>query len=177
MRRLLDGLYAAAAGLAALAVFTIFALMIGASVGRLLDWQVGWINDVVSWLCAAAAFLAMAHSFKFGDFVRVTLLLERLAAPRRRGFEVGALGVAALGIGYLAWWAAAYTWESYRFNDIANNMVAIPMWIPQLSFVVGALLFFVAVVDELFVVLGGGTPTYVRLVAERHARGDFSEDL
>jgi TRAP-type C4-dicarboxylate transport system permease small subunit len=177
MRRLLDGLYAAAAALAALAVLAIFVLMIGASVGRLLDWRVGWVNDVVAWLCAAAAFLAMAHAFKFGDFVRVTLLLERLSSAPRRGLEVAALASAALAIGYLAWWAARYTWESYTFGDIANNMVAIPMWIPQLSFVLGAALFLLAVLDELLCVLRGAKPSYVRLVEERHARGDFSEDL
>ncbi len=177
MRRALDILFDGAAALAALTVAAIFALMIGASVGRLLDWRVGWVNDVVSWLCAAAAFLGMAHSFKNGDFVRVTLLLEQLSPPRRRGFEIAALSLAALGIGYLAWWAARYTWESYQFNDIANNMVAIPMWIPQLSFVFGAFLFLLAVVDELVIVLRGAKPTYERLVEERHARGDFSEDL
>jgi len=53
----------------------------------------------------------------------------------------------------------------------------VPMWIPQMTFVVGALLFFVAVIDELVLVLTGGKPTYVRLVEERHARGDFSEDM
>ena len=177
MRRWLDGLFAAAAALAALTVLAIFVLMIAASVGRLLEWRVGWVNDVVSWLCAAAAFLAMAHAFKHGDFVRVTLLLEKLSPTLRRGFEVASLAVAAVAIGYLAWWAARYTWESYQFNDIANNMVAIPMWIPQLSFVFGALLFVMAVVDELVIVLRGAKPTYVRLVEERHARGDFSEDL
>ena len=177
MRQFLDRLFAAAAALAALCVLAIFVLMIAASVGRLLLWQVGWVNDVVSWLCAAAAFLAMAHAFKHGDFVRVTLLLEALRPAPRRAFEVASLAVASIGIGYLAWWAARYTWESYTFNDIANNMVAIPMWIPQLSFVFGAALFLLAVVDELVVVLRGGKPTYVRLVEERHARGDFSEDL
>ena len=177
MRRALDTLFGAAAALAALTVLTIFVLMVGASVGRQLDWRVGWVNDVVSWLCAAAAFLGMAHAFKHGDFVRVTLLLEQLSAAWRRRLEVVALLVAALGIGYLAWWAARYTWESYTFNDIANNMVAIPMWIPQMSFVIGAALFLLAVLDELWLVLSGGKPTYVRLVEERHARGDFSEDL
>jgi TRAP-type C4-dicarboxylate transport system permease small subunit len=177
MRRSLDGLYAAAGALAALTVAAIFVLMIGASVGRLLQWRVGWVNDVVSWLCAAAAFLAMAQAFRHGDFVRVTLLLEKLPPAARRGAEVLSLATATLSIGYLAWWAARYTWESYTFNDIANNMVAIPMWIPQLSFVVGAVLFLVAVLDELVAVLRGRQPEYVRSVEERHARGDFSEDL
>ena len=177
MRRALDTLFGAAAALAALTVLTIFVLMVGASVGRQLDWRVGWVNDVVSWLCAAAAFLAMAHAFKHGDFVRVTLLLEQLNPRVRHVFEVISLAVAALAIGYLAWWAARFTWESWKFNDMATNMVAIPMWIPQMSFVAGALLFLLAVVDELVIVLRGEKPTYVRLVEERHARGDFSEDL
>jgi TRAP-type C4-dicarboxylate transport system permease small subunit len=177
LRRGLDALFDFAAVLAALAVLAIFVLMIGASVGRFAAWRVGWVNDVVSWLCAAAAFLAMAHSFKHGDFVRVTLLLERLTPRVRFVFEAGSLAIAAAAIGYLAWWAARFTWESWKFNDIATNMVAIPMWIPQLGFVVGAALFMLAVLDELAIVLRGGKPTYVRLVEERHARGDFSEDL
>ena len=63
MRRTLDGLYATGAALAALCVLAIFVLMIGASIGRSLLWRVGWVNDVVSWLCAAAAFLGMATAF------------------------------------------------------------------------------------------------------------------
>ena len=177
MRRALDVLFDFAGRLAALAVLAIFLLMIGASVGRFASWRVGWVNDVVSWLCAAAAFLAMAHAFKQGDFVRVTLLLDRMAPRLRFAFEAASLAVAAAAIGYLAFWAARFTWESWKFNDIATNMVAIPMWIPQLSFVVGAALFLLAVLDELSLVLRGRKPTYVQRVEERHARGDFSEDL
>jgi TRAP-type C4-dicarboxylate transport system permease small subunit len=177
VRRALDSLYALAGNLAALAVLAIFVLMIAASLGRFAAWPVGWVNDIVAWLCAAAAFLAMADAFKHGDFVRVTLLLERLAPPLRRTLELVSLSVAAVAIGYLAFWAARFTWESWKFNDIATNMVAAPMWIPQMSFVAGALLFLVAVLDELVIVLRGEKPTYQRVVEERHARGDFSEDL
>lgn len=177
MRRFLDALYTAASALAALCVLAIFVLMIYASIGRELGWRVGTINDLVSWLTAAAAFLAMAHAFRNGDFVRVTLLLESLGPALRRRFEVVALGVAALAIGYLAWWAARFTYESWQFQDMSNGLLVVPLWIPQSTFVVGAALFFVAVLDEFIATLRGATPTYVRLVQERHARGDFSEDL
>jgi TRAP-type C4-dicarboxylate transport system permease small subunit len=177
LRTALNRVFDVAGQLAAVAVLAIFILMIAASVGRVASWRVGWVNDVVSWLCAAAAFLAMAHAFKHGDFVRVTLLLDRMNSRTRFGFEVVSLSVASVAIGYLAWWAARFTWESWKFNDMATNMVAIPMWIPQLSFVIGAALFFLAVLDELLIVLSGQKATYVRLVEERHARGDFSEDL
>ena len=177
MRRLLGAVFHAAGALAALAVFLIFVLMIGASVGRMVGWRVGGVNDIVSWLTAASAFLAMAHAFKHGDFVRVTLLLEKLSPRARHAFEVVSLAIAAVAVGYLAWWAVQFTWESYTFNDIAGGMVVIPIWIPQTSFVLGALLLLLAVIDELVITLRGGKPTYVRLVEERHARGDFSEDI
>jgi TRAP-type C4-dicarboxylate transport system permease small subunit len=177
VRRALNATFAAAGALAALCIAAVFALMIFASVGRLLGWRVGGVNDVVSWLTAAAAFLAMAHAFKHGDFVRVTLLLEAVGARARRALEIAALLIAALAIGYLAFWAARFTLESRQFGDMAGGLVVIPIWIPQVTFVVGALLFWLAVVDELVLVLRGAKPTYVALVEERHARGDFSEDL
>lgn len=177
MRRALNHVFAAAGALAGGCVAAVFVMMIFASLGRMAGWRVGGVNDIVSWLTAAAAFLAMAHAFKHGDFVRVTLLLDSLGARSRRGLETGALLVAALAIGYLAFWAARFTWESRQFGDMAGGMVAIPIWIPQLTFVIGALLFWLAVLDELWLVLRGEQPTYVRLVEERHARGDFSEDI
>jgi TRAP-type C4-dicarboxylate transport system permease small subunit len=177
MRRALDRLYAGAGAAAALCVLAIFLLMLAGSAGRSFSWRVGWINDVVSWLCASAAFLGMAYSFRNGDFVRVTLVLERLGPAWRRRFEVAALAVAAAAVGYLGWWAAKFTWESYVFNDIAGNMVAIPIWIPQVGFVIGAAIFVIAVLDECVSVLRGAKPSYVACVEERHARGDFSEDL
>ena len=176
-RRLLDGLYALGGQLAALCVLAILVLMIGASVGRVLEWRVSWVNDIVAWLCAAAAFLGMAYRFRNGDFVRVTLVLESVSAPVRRWLELVSLAVAAVAIGYLGYWAARFTWESYEFNDIAGNMVAIPIWIPQMSFVIGTAILVIAVLDECVCVLRGGKPSYVARVEERHARGDFSEEM
>ena len=177
MRRFLDRLFDGAGYLAGLCILAIFVLMIGASVGRELGMRVGGANDIVSWLCAAAAFLAMAHTFRYGDFVRVTLVFDKLPPARGRRLDIVCLTIAALAVAYLAFWAARFTYESWKLNDIAGGMVVIPIWIPQSSFVVGAVLFFVAVVDELVNALRGRQPTYERLVAERHARGDFSEDV
>ena len=177
MRRLLDGLYALGGLLAALCVLTILILMISASVGRSLDWRVGWVNDVVAWLCAAAAFLGMAYSFRNGDFVRVTLILEIVPARLRRWLEFFALIVATISILYMGYWAVRFTMESYEFNDMDGTLIAIPIWIPQMSFVIGALILVIAVLDECVQVLRGRKPSYVARVEERHARGDFSEEL
>src|SRR6478672_7724436 len=177
MRRHLDHLYLAAGALAALCILAICVLMIGQSILREFGVRTGAINDVVAWLCAAAAFLSMAHAFKHGDFVRVTLVLEKLSPPVRRKYELTCLSIAALAIGYLAWWACVFTYESWKFNELAQGLWAIPIWIPQMSFALGSILFLVAVVDEWVIVVQGGVPTFVRLVEERHAKGDFSSDL
>lgn len=177
MRRFLDGLYLAAGGLAALMVLAIAVLMVGQSVARELGLRTGAINDVVAWCCAAAAFLAMAHAFKHGDFVRVTLLLEKVSPATRRGLEIFALAVGSVAVGYLAWSACLFTYESWAFNDIAQGLLPLPMWIPQLSFALGAVLLWVAVLDELQRVLRGAKPSYVEAVEARHAAGDYSSDV
>ena len=177
MRKLLDRLYLAAAYVAATCVLLIMLLMIAQSILREMHVRTGAVNDVVAWLCAAASFFAMAHAFKHGDFVRVTLLLEKLPPVAVRRFEIGALTIAVLAVGYLMFWANRFTYESWVFNDIAQGLLPLPMWIPQLSFALGSILLFVAVLDELIIVLRGARPSYVVAVEERHAHGDFSSDV
>ena len=177
MRKLLDRIYLGAAYLAATCVLLIMLLMIAQSILREMHVRTGAVNDVVSWLCAAAAFFAMAHAFKHGDFVRVTLLMEKLSGAAQRRFEIGALSIAVLAVGYLAFWANRFTYESWVFNDIAQGLLPMPMWIPQLSFALGSILLLVAVLDEFVIVLRGGRPTYVVAVEQRHAAGDYSGDI
>ena len=177
LRRTLDAVYLGAGYLGAICVLLIMVLMVAQSILRELHVRTGAVNDVVAWLCAAAAFFAMAHAFKHGDFVRVTLLFEQLGAHAQRRLELACLAIAAIAVGYLAYWANRFTYDSYLFHDMAQGLLPIPIWIPQSSFAVGAILLFVAVVDELVVVARGGRPSYVVAVEERHAQGDFSAEV
>ncbi|VWX55665.1 TRAP-type C4-dicarboxylate transport system, small permease component [Burkholderiales bacterium 8X] len=177
IRRGLDKVYTAAGALGAFCVFLIFVLMIVAGVGRQLNWHVSGLNDAVAWLCAAASFFAMAHAFRHGDFVRVTLLLEAVPAKVRRFLDVVCLLIAAASVAYLTYWATSFTWESYEFKEMATGLLVIPIWIPQSTFVIGCWLLLVAMLDELVGVVRGEKPSYQRAVEERHAAGDFSSDI
>ena len=177
MRRFLDRLYLASGAIGAVFVLLICVLMIAQSIGREFGIRTGAINDVVSWFCAAASFFAMAHAFKHGDFVRVNLLLEKLPPGPRRVLEIACLAIGTVSIAYLAFWANKFTYESFTFNEVAQGLLPIPIWIPQASFALGSLLLLVAMVDELVIVLRGGRPTYVVAVEERHAHGDFSAEV
>jgi TRAP-type C4-dicarboxylate transport system permease small subunit len=177
LRRFLDRLYIASGAIGAVFVLLICVLMIAQTILREFQVRTGAVNDVVAWFCAAASFFAMSHSFKHGDFVRVTLLLEKVPERVRRVLEIGCLAIGSVCVGYLAFWANKFTYDSWAFGEVAQGLLPIPIWIPQASFALGSLLLFVAVVDELIIVLRGGKPSYVVAVEERHAKGDFSSEV
>ena len=177
MRRFLDRLYAGSGALAALCVFLICALMLAQAFARGMGGQIRGTDDIVSWLCAAAAFFALGHTFRHGELVRVGLWLERLGPRARRVMELWALGITALFAAYMLWSVSRFIYESWQFNEVAQGLIKIPIWIPQLSFALGVLILFIAVLDELVAVLRNETPAYQIAEEERRASGDFSESV
>ena len=177
MRAALDKLYYAAGAIGACFILLVGVLMIGQSVLREFGVRTGAVNDLVAWCCAAGSFFAMAHAFKHGDFVRVTLLIDRLPPGLRRACELTSLAIGSIAVAYLAWWACRFTYVSWAFNELAQGLLPIPIWIPQSSFALGSILLLVAMVDELILVLRGQRPTYVTAVEARHAAGDFSSEV
>ncbi|MBC8023036.1 MAG: TRAP transporter small permease [Burkholderiales bacterium] len=177
MRRFLDGLYVGAGALAAVCLAAICVLMLAQVAGRELGMLVRGADDITAWLCAAAAFLPLAHTFKSGELVRVGLLVEKVGERKRRVLEVFSLAAAAVVVGYMTWAVAGFVYESWKFKEVAQGLLPIPIWIPQLSFLAGVAVLFVAIVDELLAVLRGQKPRYRIAEEERFARGDFSEGV
>ncbi len=160
LRRALDALYLGAGYLAGLFLLGIFGLMIALSAGRQVGFNVPAGDDLVAWCMAATAFLGLAHTFKSGEMIRVGLLFDRLRGRGRRVLELFALALGSALIGFFAWNAARMTYDSYRFNDLAQGALAAPLWVPQLGYVCGLAVLFIAMVDELVRVLMGRRPTY-----------------
>jgi TRAP-type C4-dicarboxylate transport system permease small subunit len=152
-------------------------MMLAQAFGRSAGLLIRGADDIVAWLCAAAAFLALGHTFRHGELVRVGLWLHRLQPRARRRAELAALGVTAAFVAYMLWAAARFVYESWAFKELAQGLLAIPIWIPQLSFVAGVAVFFVAVVDELVAVAQGRKPAYQAAEDARLAAGDFSETV
>ena len=176
MRRWLDWLYDGSAYCGAFFVCAIFVVMIGGALTRPMGISLTGTDDLVSWMCAAAAFLPMASAFRRGDFVRMLLVLEKLSPTPRRYAELLALLIAFVATAVLAGWAIVGVYESWRYDEMSIGLLVVPIWIPQLSFAFGALVLLIAVIEELVAVLQGKRPAYQVAVDERHARGDFTED-
>jgi len=98
---------------------------------------------------AAAGFLALASTFKHGEHIRVTLLLNSLKPAAGRRLDIFALAAGCLLASAFAFFSVKLTYDSWQFNDISTSNDATPLWIPQLSMAVGTVLFLVALIDEL----------------------------
>jgi len=175
LRRFLDRLYSASGALAAVCLAGICVLMLAQAAGREFGLLIRGADDITAWLCAASAFFALGHTFRHGELVRVGLFVDMLAPGKRRIAELLALTATALFVGYMAWAASRFVYDSWRFKEVAQGLIKLPIWIPQMSFVLGVLIFLVAVLDELVAVVRGQKPAYQLAEEERLAKGDFSE--
>ena len=91
MRRLLDTLYGGAGVLAALCMLGLLGMVLLSIVSRQLNFHVPGTDAYAGYLMAAAGFLALAHTLKKGEHIRVTLLLNHLQGKARRALEIWAL--------------------------------------------------------------------------------------
>lgn len=155
MRRFLDALYDGAAALAALCMVLLLAMVLLSILGRQLHFHLPGTDAYAGYMMAAAGFLALAHTLKRGEHIRVTLLLSALQGRARHLMELWAL-FAATGLAALAaYYSARLVWQSRLFNDVSTSNDATPLWIPQLSMAVGSLILLIAFVDEFVLELRG----------------------
>jgi TRAP-type C4-dicarboxylate transport system permease small subunit len=153
--RALDRLYDASAALGAVAMVLLLAMVMLSIVSRQLGFNVPGIDAYAGYMMAAAGFLAMAHTLKKGEHIRVTLLVSSLRGAARRGIEIWALFAASLLAMLSAFYSCKLAWQSRVFHDISTSNDATPLWLPQLSMAIGTVVLAIAFVDELVLELRG----------------------
>jgi len=149
VRRALDTLYDGAAWLAALFMVALLVMVLLSIGGRELNFYVKGTDAYAGYCMAAAGFLALAHTLKRGEHIRVTLLLQALSPRARHAFELWALSVASLLSVLVAYYSVRLAWQSRLFNDISTGNDATPLWLPQLGMAVGTTILAIAFLDEL----------------------------
>ena len=155
MRAFLDRLYLGAGVAAALFLVGTLLMVVAGITGRLLGFNVPGTDAYAGYCMAAAGFLALAHTLKRGEHIRVTLVLEHVGSRPKRALELWALGVATLLAALFAFYSVRLSWQSWDFNDISTGNDATPLWIPQLTMALGAVILCIAFIDEFFLELRG----------------------
>ncbi len=155
MRKLLDALYNGAAALAALFLIGLLVMVLLSIFGRQLNFHVPGTDAYAGYLMAASGFLALAHTLKRGEHIRVTLLLGALRGRWKKGLELWALGFSTLLSAMFAFYSCKLAWQSRLFHDISTASDATPLWIPQIGMAAGAVILTIAFLDELVLEASG----------------------
>ena len=153
--RALDRLYDASAALGALAMVLLLAMVMLSIVSRQIGFNVPGVDAYAGYMMAAAGFLAMAHTLKRGEHIRVTLLLAALKGRSRHALEIWALFAATLLALLFAAYSCKLAWQSHAFHDISTSNDATPLWLPQLAMAIGTVVLAIAFVDELVLEIRG----------------------
>ncbi|HSW83421.1 MAG TPA: TRAP transporter small permease [Usitatibacter sp.] len=153
MRRFLDFLYDAAGYSAAFFMVGILLMVLASVVGRMVGFNLRGSDAYAGYCMAAASFLALAHTLKRGEHIRVNLFLDRFDGRLRRPLELWSHAAGTFFCGALAWFSVRLVWQSRAFNDISQGNDATPMWIPQVAMAVGAIVLLIAMVDDLVAVI------------------------
>lgn len=128
---------------------------------RLVASQVPASDDFSGYGLVAVLFLGLAPAYRRGEHIRVGLIIDRIGGRVRHGLETVLLAAALVAIGWATFWCGRMVFDSWRFHDVASGLVAVPLWIPQLSMVVGLAVFAVALAEDLLRALKGGTPSHL----------------
>ncbi len=155
MRRTLDGLFDGAAVLAAVLLVGVLVMVLLSILGRQFNFHVPGTDAYAGYLMAGSGFLALAHTLKRGEHIRVTLLLGALSGGWKKALELWALGFASLLSGMFAFYSCKLAWQSNTFHDISTGSDATPLWIPQIGMAAGAVILAIAFLDELVLELRG----------------------
>lgn len=155
MRRTLDALYNGAAALAALFLVGLLGMVLLSIVERQLGFNVPGTDAYAGYLMAASGFLALAHTLKRGEHIRVTLLLGALKGRWKKGLELWALAFASAISALFAWYCCRLAWQSHSYHDISTANDATPLWIPQIAMAVGSVILAIAFADELVLEASG----------------------
>ena len=114
---LLDALYDGAAALAALFMVGLLVMVLLSILGRQLHFHVPGTDAYAGYMMAAAGFLALAHTLKRGEHIRVTLLLSRAARRRAaRRWSCGRWPRPSLLAALSAFYSCALAWQSHALQ-------------------------------------------------------------
>lgn len=183
MRRALNAVYGAALVGACLSMATIAILVLIQVLGRVLDRlaltagatppgiAVPSLAEIGGFLFVAAAFLALAATFRAAGHVRVTIALRFAGPVMARALTLLVLAAALALAGFATWHSGLQALDSHAFNSVSYGMIRVPLWIPQGVMTLGLGIFTLALADELVCALAGRDPAFRRAETDRETGG------
>ncbi|MGL4242478.1 MAG: TRAP transporter small permease [Beijerinckiaceae bacterium] len=169
----LDPLYRLTAFLAVAALIGIAGIILADVTLRQFGGQIRSSDDFAGFALVATGMLGLAPTYRRGDHIRVGLLIDRLTGGARRIVEIICLAFGVAAIGWASWWTGRFVWDSWRFHEVSQGLVAVPLWIPQFFMFFGLFVLLVAMLEDLIRVLVGQSPSYMANAPAEAEVGSF----
>ncbi|WP_420391760.1 TRAP transporter small permease [Acuticoccus sp.] len=171
LTRALDGLYRGAGALAGVFLVAI-AVIVTAQIGaRFVDASVPSSDEFAGFCLAATSFLGLAYAFRCGSHIRVTLFVQGARGRARQALLILALAIGAAMSVLFAWHTVVMVAQNYVRGEVTSGLVPLPLWLPQLGMAVGAVLFALAITEDLVRAVLGVPPVFAASEADP-AAGD-----
>lgn len=159
MRAMLDKLYVTGGVLGALflfGIFTIVLLQVGANLidfiasavsGQAFGLTIPSYAEIAGFMLAGASFLSLPYALRHGTHIRVNLFIQRMGPKGQQITDIWSFFIGAALTGWLSFYAWELVFESYEFGDLSTGLIAVPIWIPQLSLAFGTTLMTISMFD------------------------------
>jgi TRAP-type C4-dicarboxylate transport system permease small subunit len=149
----LHRLYFASGLLSAASLVLICGMILAQIVARNLGSTVRDAEEFAAWAMAAAGFFGLPYALHCGSHIRVSAVTRFVPESMHHAMEVIASVIGLALAAYLAWYCTAFVLESYRFKEVSQGLVPVPMWMVQLPMVLGSVLLAAAFAERLVRVL------------------------
>lgn len=148
--RLADGLSLSAAGLGAIGLLAMTAIVGFEVLSRyLLNEPTSWTAEIATYLLVGITFLGLAQAQRSGDHIQVELLLGAVGDHRRRRLEILANHLGLIFVLFIAWQMSWFNYQEY-VNDTRDwGLLATPQWLPELPVSVGLWIFALAILADI----------------------------
>ena len=175
IRKALDWLYVGSGAIASLLIAAICLLVCSQVVFNLITRLAGGsVNltipsyaDFAGYFLAASSFLALAYTLRQGGHIRVNLVLTRLPITARLVAEIFSITVCTAISFFATFHMAKLCLESFEFGDLSPGIIAIPLWIPQSSVLLGLAILTIALIDCLFVIFTSRQSEFEAIESEK----------
>lgn len=159
MRAMLDKLYVIGGVTGALFLFGIFSivlLQVGANLidfissaltGHAIGLTIPSYAEIAGFMLAGASFLSLPYALRHGTHIRVNLFIQRLGSKGQQLTDIWSFLIGTALTGWLAYYAWELVLESYEYGDLSTGLIAVPIWIPQVSLALGTTLMTVSMLD------------------------------
>lgn len=158
--KILDRVFTWSGYLAGVFLVMIGALVTAQIVARMVNQQIPSVDEFAGYCLAASSFLGLAYSFRSGSHIRVTVMTDKLPAQAQRILLILVLLFTLTMIGIWGYNALHFIYESWLYKEMSTGIVKYPIWIPQMGMGIGVVLFFLAILEDLFNAVMGKEPNF-----------------